>query len=342
MTEQSEHLNVTAPRAKRLSYPKAGNAHLEEVGIKPVFAGHVGLKTLYSGISRGTESLVYKGKVPKSEWSRMRCPYMAGEFGFPVSYGYACVAEVIETGDEVSKLSAGETVFVLHPHQDRITVPAEACIPIPETIPAERAVLAANMETAVNAVWDAQIDADTGQSCAIIGAGVLGLLTAVALRNLTGLEPVIVDINAEKRKATEALGFRFLTPDELAEFAPSGSDFIFHTSTSASGLQTAIDNSAFEGTIVELSWYGGNPISLELGSAFHANRLTIRSSQVGTIAPSHRDVLSFADRLHQALLILQDPRLDVLLEEPIAFQNLPDHVEAIFNSDRLCQVVKYR
>ena len=341
MTEQSEHINVTGARAKRLTYLSAREAEIESIDLPELGPGLVALKTLFSGISRGTESLVFHGKVPQSEWSRMRCPHMSGDFGFPVSYGYACVCKVTAIGANVSNLQKEDTVFVLHPHQDKIVLPAEFCVQIPATIPVKRAVLAANMETALNAIWDAELSNMKSPTCAVIGAGVLGMLTASALRTLLRLDPVVSDINPDRRVVSDALGFPFSHPDALSNLNPSGFDFVFHTSSSASGIQAAIDNSSFEGTIVEMSWYGDRPISVHLGGAFHVKRLTIRSSQVGTIARSHRSQLTFVDRLQQALKLLDDPNLDTLLEEPIDFETLPNHVEAIFNSDRLCQLIRY-
>ncbi len=340
MTEQFKHINVTKPRAKRLKYPAPGEAVLEEVAVGAPSKEQVILKTLYSGISKGTESLVFHGKVLKSEWPRMRCPYMVGNFDFPVSYGYACVAEVLEKGTKVSDLSIGDAVFVLHPHQDIFAIKAEACVKLPETVTPKHAVLAANMETAINAVWDAEMETKT--RCAVIGAGVVGLLTAVALNRLKGLQPTIIDINPSKRKPVEALGFQFLLPEDLELGAACEFETIFHTSASASGLQTAIDNTAFEGKVLEMSWYGNSTVSLNLGGSFHVKRLTIQSSQVGTIARSHRKELGYSERLYHALLLLDDPALDILLEEPIEFRCLPDHLEAVFNSDRLCQLVRYQ
>lgn len=341
MTEQFKHINVTDPRARRLTYERVGKAILEETGVIKPEAGEVTLKTLFSGISRGTEALVYQGKVPASEWARMRCPHMHGDFSFPVSYGYACVTEVLETGSGVTNLEIGDRVFVLHPHQDFITVEENACIKIPEQIPANRAVLAANMETAINAVWDAEIEPEQTLNCAVVGGGVVGMLTAYALRDVRGVDPLIIDINPEKRNIAVRLGFKCITPEEVKISSQDEFDLIFNTSASAAGLQFAIDNAAFEGKIVEMSWYGEKTVSLNLGGGFHVNRLRIISSQVGTVARSHRDTIGFSGRLEKALLMLDHEMLDVLLEEAIDFQDLPDHLEAIFNSDRLCQVVQY-
>lgn len=341
MSEHFVQINVTGSRARRLTYTSAGNARLESVNLSELEDDQVMVKTRFSGISKGTESLVFHGNVPTSERDRMQCPHMAGEFGFPISYGYSCVGEIISTGSKARNLKIGDLVFVLHPHQDRFIVLEESCNLLPDDIAPKRAVLAANVETAVNAVWDAEISGTP--SCAVIGAGVVGLLTAHAARNLYNLDPVIIDIDLAKEKRAADLGLKFINASEKSLDEASEFDLIFHTSASANGLQTAIDIASFEGNIVEMSWYGNREVSLNLGGKFHSQRLSIISSQVGTIAKQKRSELTFSDRMKAALSLLNDNRLETLLVPAIEFEKLPDHLEDIFSpqSNALCQVVKY-
>ncbi len=328
-------------RAKRLTYPKPNEAIIENCQAFDFKEDYVLINVLHSGISRGTESLVYGGKVPASEWSRMRCPHQVGEFSFPITYGYACCGVVIETGADVSKVKPGQRVFVLHPHQDVICVSEDMCNPLPDQLPTTRGVLSANMETALNAFWDGEVE--DAHSHAVIGCGVVGLLTAYVLKRETGRKPMVVDINEERKPIAEALGFEFYTPRSLVDNSVSDIDRVFNTSASGAGLQTAIDIASFEAKIIEMSWYGEKEVTLKLGGAFHSKRLQIISSQVGHVAPKHRDTIDFSQRMSRAMDYLSDPDLDQLLENPIDFNSLPVHLEDIFSADSniLCQLVNY-
>ena len=341
MSEQLPQLNVTHSRARKLTYTAACNARIEECQLADLKEKNVTIETLYSGISRGTESLVYHGKVPKSEEKRMQCPHQTGDFSYPVSYGYACVGKIIETQSDLSPMKTGDLVFVLHPHQDIFQVHEDACNLLPADISPARAVLCANMETALNAVWDAEL----GQSKAhmVIGAGVVGLLTAYCLKAISGSAPIVIDINPAKKEIAQKLGLNCMTPDAFTGSNSDGMERVFNTSASEQGLQFAIDNAAFEAKIIEMSWYGDKTVSLNLGGAFHSRRLQIISSQVGHVAPAKRDTHTYSDRMQQAMKLLDDPCLDALLEPEVAFLDLPNHLHDIFsnNSSALCQLVKY-
>lgn len=342
MSEQLPQLNVTSTRAKRLTYKAASNALIEECQLTDLNDKNVTIQTLYSGISRGTESLVYHGKVPISERSRMKCPHQTGNFSYPVSYGYACVGKIIETQSDVSRVKTGDLVFVLHPHQDFFQVHEDACNLIPSSLPASQAVLSANMETALNAVWDA--DLNETQHHMVIGAGVVGLLTAFCLRSISGHVPTIVDVKTEKKHIAEKLGLSFRTPDEIKTSDMTEYERVFNTSASDKGLQLAIDTAGFEARIIEMSWYGDKQVTLNLGGAFHSKRLQIISSQVGHVAPAKRSSHSYCDRMQEAMKLLSEPSLTALLEPEISFQTLPEHLHDIFNdnSSALCQLVTYK
>lgn len=341
MSEQLPQLNVTRARAKRLSYKAAFSAQIEECQLADLKDKNVKIQTVYSGISRGTESLVYQGKVPKSEYSRMQCPYQIGDFSYPVSYGYACVGQIIETQIDVSRVKTGDLVFVLHPHQDFFQVHEDACNLIPTSLPVAQAVLSANMETALNAVWDAELNET--QRHMVIGAGVVGLLTAFCLKSISGHIPAIVDINTNKKDIAEKLGLQFFTPDQIKNSDTAEYERLFNTSASDKGLQLAIDTAGFEAKIIEMSWYGDKQVNVKLGGAFHSKRLQVISSQVGHVAPAKRSSHSYSERMQEAMKLLCDPSLANLLEPEISFETLPDHLHDIFNanSSALCQLVKY-
>ena len=275
--------------------------------------GEVLVRALYSGVSRGTEALVALGRVPPSQWPLMRAPFQEGAFPFPVKYGYASVG-VVEAG--AADLQ-GREVFCLYPHQTRYLIPAQAVVLLPPGLPAARAVLAANMETALNAVWDGA--AAPGQKIHVIGAGVVGSLVAWLCRHLPGTEVTLSDIAPERTALAAALGVGFAAPDDL----PGDADLVFHASGNPHGLRTALDLVGFEGRVVELSWYGRAEVALPLGESFHSRRLTLQSSQVGSVAPAMRPRWPHARRLAKALELLREPALDTLVSGEAAFADLP-------------------
>jgi hypothetical protein len=317
-----------AVTAQALWYVGPGQAQIRDEVLGPLASGAVRVCARHGAISRGTESLVAAGRVPPSERQRMRAPFMAGHFPFPVKYGYATVGT----------LESGQAVFSLHPHQTVFDVPAEAAVPVPPTVPAARAVLAANMETALNAVWDAGDEAFGKVS--VVGAGVVGALTGFLCRTLAAAEVTLVDINPGRARIAEVLGLRFALPDQ----APIECDLVFHASASSAGLATALGLAHDEATIIELSWYGSIPVSVPLGGAFHSRRLKLIASQVGKIAPSHRREWTHRRRLEHAIGLLADDRLDVLLEPAIAFADLPARLPSVLapGSATLCQVIDYQ
>jgi len=310
-----------------------GRAELREEVLPPPAADQALVRTLASGLSRGTERLVFQGRVPESQWAAMRAPLMGGDFPFPVKYGYAAVG-VVEAGPAAL---LGRRIFCLHPHQDRFLAPAAMCIPIPDAVPTARAVLAANMETAVNILWDAR--PLVGERALVIGAGVVGLLATALLARIPGLDCPVVDIDPARAPLVEAMGGRFLPP----EAAPGDRDLILHASAAPEGLRLALDRAGFEARLVEASWYGDREVALPLGEAFHAKRLTLISTQVGAIAPAMRGRRTHAQRLATALALLADPRFDALLAPPTAFDDLPAALPAILGgaAGPPCPLVTY-
>lgn len=319
--------------AEALWYAGPGRAEIRPEPVTEPGPGEVQVRALHSGVSRGTERLVLAGQVPPSEFHRMRAPFMAGAFSFPVKYGYSAVGRV-ERGP--AKLE-GRTVFALHPHQSLFNVPAEAVALVPEPVPPARAVLAANMETALNAVWDAQPAA--ADRIAIVGAGVVGSLVAWLCAQLPAAQVTLVDVEGSRGDLARRLGVGFAAPDAVQ----GDCDLVVHASGTAAGLASAINLAGMEATVLELSWYGTQEVAAPLGGAFHSRRLKLISSQVGQVAASHRARWNFKRRLDAALALLADPRLDVLLAPPIKFQDLPSRLPDILKprSGVLCQVVDY-
>jgi threonine dehydrogenase-like Zn-dependent dehydrogenase len=302
-----------------------GRGELREEELPGAGSDEVLVRALASGVSRGTEALIFAGRVPRSQFEAMRAPLMGGTFPFPVKYGYSVVG-VLEDGSQV---------FVLHPHQDRCLAPAGMCVPVPPEVPAHRAVLAANMETALNICWDAAPLA--GERIMVIGAGVVGLLAASLLARIPAARVTVVDVNP----AREALARRFECAFALPDAAPANQELIVHTSASETGLRLALDRAAFEGRIIEASWYGDIAPALPLGETFHARRLRLIGSQVGAIAPAMRGRRTHAMRLATALALLDNPAYDALLEGPTRFQDLPEAMPGILAPGGLCHVITY-
>ena len=310
-----------------------GHGEIVSAELPPRQDGHVLVRTLYSGISRGTESLVFRGQVPKSQFQAMRAPFQEGEFPAPVKYGYMSVGRV-EKGPEPI---IGQTVFCLFPHQDLYCVPDTAVTPVPADVPAGRAILAANMQTAVNAVWDSGLS--VGDRVMVIGAGVVGLLTAWLCRQVPGTEVTIVDIDPARESVAGRLGLAFL---DHAPVEPCA-DLVVHATGQPQGLATALSLADVEATVIDLSWYGDIPVPLPLGEAFHSRRLTIRSSQVSRIPPSRAPRWSHARRAKLAMSLLADPVLDTLISGESDFEDLPSVLATLSREPGavLCHRIRY-
>lgn len=311
-----------------------GQAELRTELLPDAGPDEVRVSSLHSGVSRGTETLVFRGDVPASEHARMRAPFQSGDFPAPVKYGY-CSVGVVEQGPPAL---VGRAVFCLYPHQTHYVVPVAAVYPLPEGVPPARAVLAANMETAVNALWDAA--PRVGDRIAVVGGGTLGMLVAWLAARLPGTRVQLVDTQPGRRVFAERLGFEFALPQD----AHPDADLVIHASGQASGLATALRLAAFEATVLELSWYGAQPVSVPLGEAFHARRLTLRSSQVGQVASAQRARWSHRRRMELTLSLLTDPALDCLITDVAPFATLPEVLARLAGAnagDVLCQRIDY-
>ncbi|MGW0823261.1 zinc-dependent alcohol dehydrogenase [Streptomyces sp. NPDC002845] len=310
-----------------------GHGEIRDVTVPEPAEGEVLVRALWSGVSRGTETLVFRGGVPENQYAAMRAPFQEGDFPGPVKYGYLSIGRVEEGPAEL----VGRTVFCLYPHQTRYVVPASAVTVVPDRVPAGRAVLAGTVETAVNALWDAA--PLIGDRIAVVGGGMVGCSAAALLARYPGVRVQLVDADPARAAIAGALGVDFALPgDALGEC-----DLVVHASATEQGLTRSLELLADEGTVIELSWYGDRRIGLPLGEAFHSRRLTVRSSQVGTVSPRGRAGRTYADRLALALDLLADPAFDALVTGESAFEELPDTMPRLASGELpgLCHRVRY-
>ncbi|GIF71338.1 zinc-binding alcohol dehydrogenase [Asanoa siamensis] len=293
----------------------------------------VRVRTIRSGVSRGTETLVFRGLVPASQHTAMRAPHQEGDFPGPVKYGYLNVGVVEEGPAELR----GRTVFCLYPHQSAYVVPASAVVPVPDDVPPSRAVLAGTVETAVNALWDAP--PLVGDKVTVVGGGMVGCGVARLLARFPGVAVELVDVDPARAATAAALGVGFAHPDDAA----TGRDLVFHASASEAGLRRSLELLRPEGTVVELSWYGDREVTVPLGAGFHSGRLRIRASQVGMVAPARRSSRSYSDRLAIALDLLRDPAFDALVSAEHPFERLPEVLPELASGSLagLCHVITY-
>jgi hypothetical protein len=322
---------LTSARAFWVAAP--GHGEIRDEPLAAPTGDEVQVRAEFSGISRGTEALVFGGHVPKSEYARMRAPFQVGDFPSPVKYGY-CSVGVVDDGDASWR---GRRVFVLHPHQTRYVVPVTWVHALPDDLPSGRGVLAANMETAVNGCWDAAPSRE--DRVTVVGGGTVGCLVAWVVRRTIGCDVELVDVNPRRAAIAQQLDLRFTTVD----VASRDRTIVIHTSGSEAGLLQSLNLAATEGTIVEMSWFGDRLVSLPLGEAFHSRRLTIRSSQVGSIPPSRRGTWDTRRRMSLALDLLRDPVLDALITGESRFEELPQVMVRLTTDpgDTLCHRIRY-
>jgi NADPH:quinone reductase-like Zn-dependent oxidoreductase len=310
-----------------------GVGQIRPVSLPRPGSADVLVRTLRSGVSRGTETLVFRGGVPPSQYAAMRAPFQDGNFPAPVKYGYLNVG-VVEDGPSTLR---GRTVFCLYPHQTAYVVPAGSVVVVPDDVPPARAVLAGTVETAVNALWDAA--PLVGDRITVVGAGMVGCCVARLLARFPGVRVTLVDVDVQRADIATTLGVEFAAPEDAA----GGRDLVVHTSATSAGLQRSLDLLAPEGTVLDLSWYGGADVTLSLGGAFHSRRLGIRASQVGSVAPARRGTRTTTDRLALALELLRDPAFDALLTGSSRFEELPDVMArlAAGSLPAICHTITY-
>lgn len=310
-----------------------GRGEIRAQPLPSVGPEDVRVRTLWTGVSRGSESLVFGGHVPESQREAMRAPFQEGDFPAPVKYGY-CAVGIVEEGPPALK---GQPVFCLHPHQTGFVAPAAAVAPLPDGLPPERAVLAANMETAVNGLWD--LAPRLGDRIAVVGAGIVGCLVAYLASRIPGTAVTLVDIDPVRVRVAQALEVEFATPGA----APRDQDHVVHASGAPEGLSTALSLAGFEATVLEMSWFGDRPVPAPLGEAFHSRRLTLRASQVGAVATAQRARWDHPRRMALALDLLRDDRLDALIDGESDFDDLPETMIRLTagRSGALCHRIRY-
>jgi threonine dehydrogenase-like Zn-dependent dehydrogenase len=310
-----------------------GVGELRRAAVPVPGHGEVLVRALRSGVSRGTESLVFRGEVPREQYASMRAPFQDGDFPGPVKYGYLSVG-VVEQGPGDLE---GRTVFCLYPHQSRYVVPASAVAPVPDGVPAERAVLAGTLETAVNALWDAP--PLVGDRVSVVGAGMVGCCVARLAARIPGTRVTLVDVDPSRAAVAADLDVGFARPQD----ADGDQDLVVHTTATSAGLRTSLDLLAPETSVLDLSWYGDRDVHLSLGARFHSERLGIRASQVGTVSPARAGRRSSTDRLRLALDLLRDPAYDALLTGSSPLAELPDVMTRLADGDSgtICHTVTY-
>lgn len=290
------------------------------------------VKSLYSLISTGTERLVAMGKVPIAMHQSMAVPSMDGSFDFPVKYGYSLVGQVLSEGD-----LAGQIVHLLHPHQDLLQTENQFTSIVPKEIPAKRAALASNMETALNAIWDSGVS--VGDKVVVCGFGMIGGLVASVLSLMPAVKVVVIERNAYRIQQAKEMGF-LVNPSKLDRF-----DYSFHTSGSSAGLQTCIEAVGMEGKIIELSWYGTKPVEVQLGASFHQQRKQIISSQVGHIPFSKSARWDYVRRKGVVWELLKNPVFDRHITEEVPFKESPNFFNELRKGDIIDKglgwVIKY-
>ncbi|MET7594385.1 zinc-dependent alcohol dehydrogenase [Streptomyces sp. NPDC004082] len=322
------------PTARAFWLRSPGHGEIRESALSAPTGEEVLVRSLYSGVSRGTETLVFRGGVPESQYGAMRAPFQEGDFPGPVKYGYLSVGEVEEGPADL----LGRTVFCLAPHQTRYVVPASSVTVVPDDVPAGRAILAGTVETAVNALWDAA--PLIGDRIAVVGGGMVGSSVAALLARFPGVRVQLVDANPARAEVARAIGADFALPEDAA----GDRDLVVHASATDAGLARSLELAVTEGTVLELSWYGDRRVGVPLGEAFHSRRLVLRSSQVGSVSPARRGSRGYADRLALALELLADPAFDALITGECAFEELPDVLPRLASGEipGLCHRVRYR
>lgn len=266
-----------------------GQVELREETLPAPAEGQVLVQTLLSAISPGTELLLYRGQFPDGLAVDENIAALAGEFHYPLRYGYSCVGRVLQIGAGVDARWSGRLVFAFNPHESAFLARIENLLPIPENLTPEQAAFLPNMETAINLVMDGR--PLIGERVAVVGQGVIGLLTTALLASFPLKSLVTLDRYALRRQASLNLGAHASLDPEAAGFVqnlssllPSGSDLTLELSGSPAALDQAIGLTGFDGRVIIGSWYGQKRASLDLGGRFHRSRIRLISSQVSTIA----------------------------------------------------------
>jgi threonine dehydrogenase-like Zn-dependent dehydrogenase len=279
------------------------------------------IESLYSLVSLGTERLVASALMPVAIWNEMVVPYMEGSFSLPCKYGYSLVGRVLKGPAQYK----GKTVHLMHPHQDKSWVNASSVYAIPPEIPAQRAVLASQVETAVNAIWDSRIS--LGDTILVAGFGLVGAIIALLASAIPGVKVVILEKNEYRKAIAREMCFHVL---DRMEDNNDLFDLAIHTTGDEKALQYCIDHIGRESQVTEVSFYGKKSVNLALGGTFHTGRKRIVASQVSQI-PSHMlSRWNLERRKDLVFNILKDKRFDLLTGNIVPFEHAAD----LFNQIR--------
>ena len=308
---------------------KKNNSYIKDHSINQAGKNELLIQTKYSGISYGTERVVYTGSVPDSQRELMRCPYQEGNFGSDVKYGYMNIGKVID-GPPGFK---GKYVYTLFPHQTYYILDKTEVTLIPESIPLKRCLLTANMETAINGMWDTL--PSCGDKILVIGSGVVGFLMAYILKSIPGSEILLVDSDSKKNKYSKLFNINFKNKYKA--------NIIYECSGNAKILDGLSKHVKDEAIICILSWYGDNISKVKFGEEFLSKRIKIIFSQVSKVSHNRSQYWDNVKRRELAIKMLNDDRLDNLIEKKIIkFSKLPLFFSQMNNKQSFfCKVVDY-
>jgi 2-desacetyl-2-hydroxyethyl bacteriochlorophyllide A dehydrogenase len=277
---------------------------VREEPLPALAAGQVLAQTLCSAISPGTEMLVYRGQVPTEMAVDETIAALGGQFRFPLKYGYSAVGRVLELGPGVDSAWQGRTVFAFNPHESHVIADIAQLFPLPDDVDAETALFLPNMETAVNFLLDGA--PLIGERVAVLGQGVVGLLTTALLARCPLANLTTFDHYPLRRETSLALGAHVsLSPESSPALQ---ADLTYELSGSPAALDAAIALTGFDGRIVVGSWYGQKRAALDLGGRFHRSRIRLISSQVSTLTPALSGRWDKARRLQVAWAMLRAVR----------------------------------
>ena len=298
---------------------------LRASSVLPPGRGEVRIEAVFSGISHGSEMMVYRGEVPVGLALDSTLSTLQGSFGFPVKYGYASVGRVVDVGSGINELAEGDLVFSFNPHETCYTVPATVVIKLPQELDPRIGVFAANVETALNSLLDAA--PRLGERVVVIGQGVVGLLVTQLVRKAGASLVITSDLYEKRRHLSRSAGADMVVDpaaENLAECVLSmtggaGADVVIEASGQPRALDDGIAAASQEGRVVVVSWYGTKRAELALGSDFHRKRLTLKSSQVSNLDPSLTPRWSILRRRELAVRYLAELCLDDLISHVLPF-----------------------
>ncbi|MBT7227097.1 MAG: zinc-binding dehydrogenase [Gammaproteobacteria bacterium] len=282
--------------ARQLYFVKPQQVEIREQQLPSLQPGQVLIKNLYSGISAGTEMLVYRGQLPQDmTLDAGLAAFEQQKIDYPLQYGYACVGRIEQVGEGVDASCVGKTVFSFQPHASHHVCNIDSVIALPDGVDPKEAVFLANMETAVNLVQDGS--PMLGERVLVLGQGIVGLLVSSVLAEFPLACLYAVESIEGRRALADQTGVQAtFSPDSVADInslheklrineADGGADVVFELTGAPAALNLAVDHCAYSGRIVVGSWYGTKTAPINLGERFHRNRMTIVSSQVSSIAP---------------------------------------------------------